>query len=372
MATKVVDRADLGNLLDALRAEGFSVLGPTVRDKTITYGPLTSIEDLPIGWTDEQEAGTYRLVRRDDDALFGYVVGPNSWKRFLFPPRSTLLNIERRDGSLVATAPDAPSQAYAFIGVRPCEMAAIGIQDVVFLRSGHTDRTYADRRRGLFTVGVNCAVAGGTCFCVSMETGPRCGAGFDLSLTEVIDGDDHHFVFESGSEHGAEILAQLPGRDATVADLEQVDAIVANTAAHMGRQLDTTGLREALAASHDSPHWDVVADRCLTCTNCTLVCPTCFCSTVEDDSSLDGSVASRNRRWDSCFTLDFSALHGSPVRSSTKSRYRQWMTHKLSSWFDQFESSGCVGCGRCITWCPVAIDLTKEADAVRSPEKASA
>jgi Fe-S-cluster-containing hydrogenase component 2 len=103
-----------------------------------------------------------------------------------------------------------------------------------------------------------------------------------------------------------------------------------------------------------------VAERCLTCGNCTMVCPTCFCTTTEDLTDLADGSGQRSQRWASCFETDFSYLHGGSVRVSGESRYRQWITHKLSTWHDQFGSSGCVGCGRCIAWCPTGIDITAE------------
>ena len=86
---------------------------------------------------------------------------------------------------------------------------------------------------------------------------------------------------------------------------------------------------------------------------------------------LYGARAERWRKWDSCFTLDFSYIHGGSVRTSAAARYRQWLSHKLATWIDQFGSSGCVGCGRCITWCPVGIDITEEVAAIRASEAAS-
>jgi ferredoxin len=361
----VVDRVDIGALFDALTGDGYRVIGPKIRDEAIVYGDLGGVEDLPIGWGDEQDGGRYRLRRREDGALFGYAVGQHSWKEFLFPPRTTLFQATKRDGTLAFTASDSSQERYAFLGVRACELAAIAIQDRVFL-GGPGDRTYRTARRDIFTIAVNCMVAGGTCFCVSMGTGPRATSGYDLTLTEVIDEDRHEFVFESGTEAGEHLLRALPGRATTDDDLSRVDRIVATTSAQMGRSMDTDGIKELLYANLEHPRWDEVATRCLACTNCTLVCPTCFCSTTEDSVTLDGGEAARTRRWDSCFTMDFSNLHGVPVRPSTRSRYRQWMTHKLASWYDQFGSSGCVGCGRCITWCPVGIDITEEVAAIRA------
>jgi len=366
MTGRVVQRRDFGILFETLIENGYSLIGPTIRDQAIVYGEVTTVDELPIGWTDDQDAGTYRIRHRQDDALFGYVVGPHSWKKFLFPPESVLFRIGKVGDALTFSEPERPTQRRAFIGVRACELAAIAIQDNVFLGSGYVDRTYENNRDGTFTVAVNCAVAGGTCFCVSMATGPECTSGYDLVVTEVIDNERHEFVVAAGSTLGEQVLAALPGRTLEDQDRTRVAAIVAGTTANMGRSVDTTGIKEMLYASRESPRWAEVAEVCLACTNCTLVCPTCFCSTIEDGADLDGSAATRSRRWDSCFALDFSRLHGAPVRSSTRSRYRQWMTHKLAGWYDQFGSSGCVGCGRCITWCPVGIDITEELVALKA------
>jgi ferredoxin len=255
---------------------------------------------------------------------------------------------------------------YAFLGVRACELHAIAIQDRVFCEGPYQDGAYAARRREAFIIAVNCGQAGGTCFCVSMQTGPRAEAGFDLSLTELLDGGEHGFLVEAGSEAGIRLLDRVKHAAPSVEQQQAADAAVARAAAHMGRRLETDGIKELLQGQPDHPRWDEVASRCLSCGNCTMVCPTCFCTTVEDHSSLDGETAERVRRWDSCFTLDFSDIHGVSVRRSTRSRYRQWMTHKLAHWIDQFGTSGCVGCGRCISWCPVGIDITAEVAAIRA------
>ncbi len=356
-------------LLDALKDRGYRVVGPTVRDQAIVYDDLESLADLPKGWTDEQDGGRYRLAERGDDALFGYAVGPHSWKKFLHPPLQRLWQATR-DGEQVRVTPEPPDATrFAFIGVRACELHAIAIQDRVFLGGAHVDPQYRARREGCFIVAVNCSKAGGTCFCASMGTGPKAEAGFDLALTEIVEGGAHGFLAEAGSEAGREVLAALPRRAATAGEIAAADAVVAKTAASMGRTMQADDVHDLLMRNLEHPRWDDVAARCLTCGNCTMVCPTCFCTTVEDSSDLTGSESARTQRWDSCFTMDFSYLHGGSVRSGTRSRYRQWMTHKLATWHDQFGSSGCVGCGRCITWCPVGIDITEEVRAIRDSQR---
>ena len=250
--------------------------------------------------------------------------------------------------------------------MRACELRAIAIHDRVFLAGPFLDKSYRVRRDHAFIVAVNCGQAGGTCFCASMDAGPKVETGFDLALTELLDEGRHLFVVEVGSGAGFELLKDLPHRPATEGEITAAERVVARTRDQMGRTLETNGLKELLQANPNHPRWDEVAGRCLTCGNCTNVCPTCFCTTIEDTTDLSGTTAERVRRWDSCFTLDFSYIHGGSVRSSARSRYRQWMTHKLAHWVDQFGSSGCVGCGRCITWCPVGIDITEEAEAIRS------
>jgi ferredoxin len=368
----LLEAAGLAQLIAALRAEGYTVVAPTLRDGAIAYDVVPTAAELPRGWTDVQEAGTYRVRRRDDEALFGYNVGPHSWKRFLHPPDVRLWRAARTaDGFAVETdAPAAPR--YAFLGVRACELRAIAVQDRVFLEGTYVDATYRARREPAFLVAVNCGQAGGTCFCVSMGTGPRAADGFDLALTELLDGGSHRFLVEVGSDRGAAILARVATAPAAGTDVAAAEAAVARAATQMGRTMDTAGIKELLAETLDHPRWKDVAERCLTCANCTMVCPTCFCTTVEDTTDLTGDHAERWRRWDSCFTMDFSYIHGGSVRSSGRSRYRQWLTHKLGTWIDQFGTSGCVGCGRCITWCPVGIDITAEVAALRVAPPAAA
>jgi sulfhydrogenase subunit beta (sulfur reductase) len=366
----VLERENFQQLLDVLAKRGFRVVGPTIRDGAIVYDTVSSTADLPVGWTDEQNGGTYRLQKRHDEALFGYAVGPHSWKRLLHLPAIRLWQATRDGDHLEIREEPHESSKTAFLGVRSCELHAIAIQDRVFLHGKHIDTRYKSRREQIFVVAVNCSQAGGTCFCVSMRTGPQASFGFDLALTEVLEGGHHYFLLDVGTECGADVVRDLTHRPADSSEEEAAERIYATTAQQMGRKMETQDIKGLLYRNYEHSRWDNVAARCLTCANCTMVCPTCFCTTVEDTTDLKGEHAERWQKWDSCFTMDFSYIHGGSIRATPKARYRQWMTHKLATWIDQFGTSGCVGCGRCITWCPVGIDITEEVAAIRESEPA--
>lgn len=367
--TFVIRREDLQGLFDVLITRGYTPVGPIVRDGAIIYDQLDGVDDLPMGWTEDQDAGRYRLQRRDDEALFGFNNGPHSWKKYLFPPRSKLWEARKTDdGGFQILEIEETVKPFAFIGVRACDLHAIQIQDKVFINEQHPDPVYAGRRKAALVIVVNCGQAAKTCFCTSTNTGPRAESGYDLALTEIVDGDDHYFVAEPGTAEGRSLLAEIPHTQAGADNVTAAKDSTRRAEDQMGRKIDLADIKELLYRNYDNARWDALEKRCLACGNCTMACPTCFCSKVEDVTDLTGDHAERWREWDSCFTMDFSYIHGGSVRATTRSRYRQWLVHKLATWLDQFGSSGCVGCGRCITWCPVGIDLTEEVRLIRGSE----
>jgi ferredoxin len=388
-AEVILSLSGLNALLSVLGEEGFEVHGPTVDNGVIAIEPIRSIDDLPAGVTDCQSGGHYRLESREDEARFGYAVGPRSWKHLLHPPRAKVWTLTREhsapgpDGSVDTTASAGtvavainrpPATPRAFIGVRPCELAAIAKQDRVLAEGPHPDPVYQAARHDNIVVAVNCGDPSDSCFCVSMGTGPAAGDGYDLALTELVDGGTSRFLTHVGSERGARLLALVGARSggesrhhldtAGDADRDEARQVVQAAASIMserfGPRLDNHDTAELLYENLESDQWSSIAQRCLSCGNCTLACPTCFCTDLEDVTDLSGAVTDRWRVWDNCFSLSFSLMGPGPVRADTESRYRQWLVHKLGSWHDQFGESGCVGCGRCITWCPVGIDLREE------------
>jgi ferredoxin len=357
-------RPRLQELIDALLAQGYRVVAPVARAGAVVFDSIASAEELPRGLRETQEPGRYRLEPSGNGRLFDVVNGPGSLKPFFFAPREPLLQIRLEGDGFEAREKLPEPLPTALLGVRACDLAALGVQDRIFLSDHFPDPWYAARRRDVLLIAVNCVRSATTCFCTSMGTGPEAREGFDLVLTEEEDG----FVARAGSGAGGELLASL-GLPAAGSERLQVErAALAACARGIERRLETHDLPGLLYANLDHPRWQETAERCLSCGNCTLVCPTCFCHDELDEPALDGNGSVRVRQWDSCFDRQHAQVHGLNFRPQIAHRYRQWLVHKLASWIDQFGESGCVGCGRCITWCPVGIDLSEEVAAIRGSE----
>lgn len=379
----VLNRLQLAALIVRIRSEGFAVIGPTVRSGAIDYAALDSVEDLPTGWIERQGPGDCRLERSGEMLAFQHTVGPTPWKRFIIPDDSVYWHAcDMKDGFTITPTPP-PDKKLAFFGVRSCDLHGLAILDRVFLGNRFMDPpgalprdevtfidpAYKSIREGLLIVAFHCGWPGDSCFCTSMGTGPKAANGFDLAFTELTIEGEVLYLAETGSQRGAQLLTGVGSEMASPIVLLAAEQMHARAAHAIRRAFMTDGLKELLYRQLVHPRWQEAAGRCLTCGNCTLVCPTCFCSTVLDETDLAAKEAVRRRRWDSCFSIDFSYLHGGGgIRMSPSSRYRHWVIHKLATWQDQFGVSGCVGCGRCITWCPAGIDITEEVNSIRESE----
>lgn len=360
-ATITIPKRELQRVFANLQAAGLTLIGPTLRQNTIILAEIASVDDLPAGWADEQTPGRYKTRPAAQSDWFGYAVGPGAWQGFLYPPRVSLFRAKADGSSIDVDATQEPPPRYALIGVRPCDLQALRIADRVLLGGPFQDPHYASRRNGAFLFAVNCSRPSSNCFCSSMGCGPRSAGAFDLAATEL----DDALVLEVGSDAGSNAMEGTAWTASTARDLDRAAEVIRQAERAITRDVRTDHLRSFLFENLESPHWKDVASRCLGCGNCTMVCPTCFCTTVTDSIGLSERTE-RIRLWDSCFNGEFSHVHGGNARPSIRARYRQWLTHKFAGYKEQFGVVGCVGCGRCITWCPAGIDVTEELKALRA------
>jgi sulfhydrogenase subunit beta (sulfur reductase) len=268
-----IEHDALHELIQALRKQKYTVIGPTPRGGAIVLDEITSASQLPVGLTDEQSPAQYQVKTRADHAYFGSSAGPHSWKRYLFPPVHRLYTAKRSGKGFEASeSADVRKEGsrYALLGVRACDLSAIHIQDQVFGGGTYHDPAYLRARSQSFVVAVNCTRAGGTCFCSSVRTGPRARAGFDLALTEVIE-NEHYFIVEVGTARGEEAIENISRRPANDHEVEKADRLIRAGAQLTGRSLEPDNTREILYQNVEHPRWDVVAARCLSCANCTMV-----------------------------------------------------------------------------------------------------
>ncbi len=351
--------ADLEKLFDFFSDVGYTQIGSVARDGAIMLEELTDFNALARGYTDKQQPGKYKLEKTGAKRFFEYTLGPQSFKQFLHPPRRKLWSAEKATDTIKLTKAADP-KPMVFWGVRNCDLSAIRILDTVFLKGSYVNEWYQKAREQLVIIAASCHRPSANCFCISMGGSSTPDHGYDLNLAELMEDEMPYFLATSGSERASNWMVEL---DAPLAKPEELDK-AKKQAKEAEKQMPVKGematAPSVLKSSLEHPHWNEIAKKCLSCANCTMVCPTCFCNITEDVTDLTGNHTERWLTWDSCFNGDFSYIHGGIIRQTTQSRYRQWMTHKLAHWHDQFDSSGCVGCGRCITWCPVGIDITEE------------
>ena len=359
---KILNKSDFDELLTVLKDMQYELYGPQLKDDAIVYDLLSSQEQLPQNISDDQRPGQYSVSNTQTGRWFAWANAVQGIKPLVFVPVEKLWSATHDTEIGLSFNPvDVSEKPRAIIGVRNCDLAGLRLQDQHFLEQEYVDPYYQSRRQNLFLVAVNCTHPAATCFCHRTGDGPIANNGYDLVFDELED----VFVVSAGSDKGQDVIDLLPVIDSREHHLTQVSLQrqqVNKSQMSSIKPMTDIDIQKKLNFNFETDAWDDIAKRCLACGNCTSVCPTCFCYSERDvpatgEDKLDLSISTYIREWDSCFNQSHSYIHGIVIRPETKFRYRQWLSHKFSTWFDQYGRSGCVGCGRCVTWCPVGIDV---------------
>ena len=349
-------RKNFQQLFDVLQQQGFRCIGPRVVDDAIVYTDIDSSDDLSRGIEVEQQPGRYALSQHNHQRQFAWSNSAQALKPLTFASREILWQCHKdSQGNLSFEQHQPAVDNIAFIGARACDLAAFRLQQQHFLKPQATDPWFKQRMSHMLIVAVHCSHASATCFCSNTGDGPEVEQNFDIAMHELDDG----FIVQAGSYNGEKILALLQLDAISDEQTQQAEQQLAQCASQQTRQLPDQ-VQHRLLTQLDNAHWQQIGERCLSCGNCTAVCPTCFCHQQHDELSMPDDTGIHFRQWSSCFTHNHSYISGHSFRPDSASRYRQWATHKFANWFEQYGRSGCVGCGRCISWCPVGIDVTAE------------
>ncbi len=315
------------------------VLVPTPQAKAIVFAPYTSGMEVTL-----------------DKAS----VSP---KAAVLPACETLVTYRHvKDaedlGKTTLTLDDAKEAAPVTVfGCRPCDARGFAVLKRPYTQGPHADPYFAKKYENLVVITRACTETCSTCFCHWVGSGPTDTEGSDILFTEVEGG----YVLQSVTEKGAALLEKcaLPAAEAT-----QVDAVPAlheKAVASLGEAPDLSAAKESLASLFDEQtFWERQTAQCLSCGACTYICPTCYCFNITDEGDgLSEEGGKRMRTWDTCMASHFTReASGHNPRTKKAFRMRNRVSHKFSNyptvWADNFS---CNGCGRCISQCPVHLDI---------------
>ena len=322
----------LQKLLDFFVKRGFTVYGPVIKGKSWVFSEIHSISEVDLNY-----------IRS--------ILPP---KKLLLPPKSSIFSFKLDDSFEVFESCDFKN--VVLFGVHPCDLKAIERLDAFFSLYPE-DVCYKARRQGLFIVGLTCNVVDEHCFCSSLGIDPEASTGFDILITQI----GESFLVESGSLKGLNILRELNFPEAKSEHLEAKMRHIEDLKSRFTKKADFKELDKIAKSKLDHKVWLETAEKCLSCGNCSMVCPVCYCFDVYDSLDLTLKEGARVMELDSCQLLEYAEVAlGGNFRRDRYQRLRHWMLCKFGAAGGSTYTS-CVGCGRCLVYCPTSIDLTEVA-----------
>lgn len=334
----VLDKKDLNSFVKKI-AKKYEVVGPVRKGKKYTFEKISSVEEMSL----------------DYDTT---ILPP---KKLLLPPKEKLFSFSIEDG-VVKIKEEKEERKTVLFAVHPCDVNAILLLDKV-MEKDFLDPYYFGKRRGMVLIAMNCTQPRENCFCTSFDTGPELKVGYDLLLSDL----GKKYLVEVGTEDGEKLVKGAKLRNAKKEDMKEKKKRINIVKRKIRKAIEIENLEKYLKKNFDHEKWGELKEKCLFCGSCTLVCPTCFCYNVTDFNSHTLRTGERIRNWDSCLTLEFAEVAlGGNFRKERDARIKQRIYHKLDYFKEQFDSLGCVGCGRCIDACVMEIDITEVISAIRS------
>jgi len=352
--TRLIFAEELTQIVAVLMAEGYTVIGPKDKKLALNLEKLSSPDELALGFVSEEKEGYYRLKPAKTLAIDA-AKPMNSPKYYTEKANQLLYTASQVNNQWEFKTAVVEPEPIAFFGLNACDVASLYILDLTF-KQEFKDPVYEKNRQAVqFVVGVNCTHPGNNCFCSTYNTGPRLTYPYDLGLTCL----GETYLVEAGSQKGKEVLAKLKSEPASQAHLQQKETLLEKAKKQMSKAFNLKKACQVLADNYEHPYWDEPSERCLSCANCINVCPTCYCYQIYRRANLSADEVAVFRSLDACHHLEFAAVHGGNFRPRRVDRLRHWVNHKIFWTIEQYGVPGCVGCGRCITWCPTAIDITE-------------
>jgi sulfhydrogenase subunit beta (sulfur reductase) len=338
MIEKILSKNEWNEWLKTLGGR-YEVFAPVRLGDIANFAPLTegTLPDFSVQNTRLSPKG---LVHPPSEKMFQFSTDPGD------PEAHILKEVPKEDRDRL------------LVGVRPCDARAFQLVRLNFITTQYVDPWWRRGYERLTLVGAACLAPCSTCFCTSVGGGPFDGTGLDVLTIEMGD----RLLLRSVTEKGEKLLAGAPGPKAGSEEQREAQRLQAEAEGAMTEKVPTDRLKDQpLLDLFNAPFWDEIQFACINCGTCTYLCPTCWCFDIQDE--VHGKEGVRLRNWDSCMYPLFT-LHGSGhnPRGEKVQRVRQRFMHKLKYYVDKYGNGvACVGCGRCVLFCPVNIDIRRVA-----------
>jgi len=328
---KFIEKNELAKFVNELNTK-YNIYAPVKVDDIIDYRKITDASDIV-------------------PKFFNSVVPP---KKVLFPQKEILFKFRYVNNKIQLNDVSPEINNTILLFIRNCDAQGIKILENFFGQTPHKDKFFLERRKKCVIIGLACNKPRSTCFCTSVGGSPFGEEFFDIIFIDLTD----KFLIKGISEKGKKLLDSIGWlRDASLIDIQKIDELSEKAKASIKFNININEIKDILDNLYDDPLWSELGQVCIGCGTCAFLCPTCSCFDVIDER-LTKTEGQRVRIWDTC-QFSLFTLHGSGhnPRPTKKERTRQRIYHKFNYYPKNYDLIGCVGCGRCILYCPTNSDI---------------